>query len=143
MATRLTRALLFAASSGVIALGPFGAQAQEIVWRSCLPHEKRITCVVDGDTLWYQGTKIRPIGIDAPEVSGQCRRERRLAAQATDHLTALLNIGLRRIAFDGEDRYGRALARLWVTDGEVGPAMIAAGLAEHYGSGGAAPWCRG
>ncbi|WP_282048107.1 thermonuclease family protein [Sulfitobacter mediterraneus] len=143
MATRLTRALLFAASSGIIAFGPFGAQAQEIVWRSCLPNEKRITCVVDGDTLWYQGTKIRLIGIDAPEVSGKCRRERRLAAQATDHLTALLNIGLRRIAFDGEDRYGRALARLWVTDGEVGPAMIAAGLAEHYGSGGAAPWCRG
>ena len=143
MATRLTRNLFFAASSGIIALGPFEAQAQEIVWRSCLPYEKRITCVVDGDTLWYQGTKIRLIGIDAPEVSGQCRWERQLAAQATEHLTALLNTGLRRIAYDGEDRYGRALARLWVKDGEVGPAMIAVGLAEPYGTGGGAPWCRG
>jgi len=143
MATRLTRAVLFVASSGIIALGPFGAQAQEIVWRSCLPNEKRISCVFDGDTLWYQGTKIRLFGIDAPEVSGQCRRERQLAAQATQHLIALLNTGLRRIAFGGEDRYGRALARLWVIDGEVGPAMIAAGLAERYGTGGGAPWCDG
>lgn len=143
MATRLTRAVLFAASSGIIALGPFAAQAQEIVWRSCLPHGKRISCVVDGDTLWYQRTKIRLFGFDAPEVSGQCPRERQLAAQATEHLTALLNTGLRRIAYDGEDGYRRALARLWVTDGEVGPAMIAAGLAEPYGTGGRAPWCGG
>lgn len=143
MATRLTRAVLFVASSGITALGPFGAQAQEIVWRSCLLNEKRITCVVDGDTLWYQGTKIRLVGIDAPEVSGKCRRERQLASQATENLTILLNTGLRRIAYDGEDRYGRALARFWVTDGEVGLAMIAAGLADPYGAGGRPPWCGG
>lgn len=141
MSGKLIKALVASTFGALLALTPLGANAQDIVWRSCLPNEKRITCVVDGDTLWYQSTKIRLIGIDAPEVSGKCSQERRLAGQATQHLTTLLNTGLRHIAYDGKDRYGRALARLWVREGEVGPAMIAAGLAEPYGSGRPAPWC--
>ena len=117
------------------------AAAEQITWRECPIGQKRVTCVVDGDTLWYQRTKIRLIGIDAPEVEGRCTAERVLATQATTYLTALLNTGLTRIAYDGVDRYGRSLARLWVHHGEVGPAMIAAGLAEPYGSGRPAPWC--
>ncbi len=120
---------------------PNQLSAQDVTWRVCLPDERRVTCVVDGDTLWYQGTKIRLIGIDAPEVEGRCAAERQIAAQATQYLTALLNTGLRKIAFDGEDRYGRALARLWVTEGEVGPAMLAAGLAEPFPRRGPPPWC--
>lgn len=116
--------------------------AEAINWQICLVDAKRITCVVDGDTLWYQGTKIRLIGIDAPEVEGRCRAERALANQATVYLTALLNTGHLRIAYDGQGRYGRNLARLWVQHGEVGPAMIAAGLAEPFGTGRPAPWCR-
>lgn len=112
------------------------------IWRACKEGHTRVTCVVDGDTLWYQGSKIRVIGIDVPEVDCNCRRERRLAADATAHLTQLLNTRLTRIAFDGEDRYGRALARLWVTGGELGSAMMAAGLAAPYGTGIPAPWCR-
>lgn len=118
------------------------AHADALTWKICQQGQKRITCVVDGDTLWYQRTKIRLIGIDAPEVEGKCRAERALASQATQYLTDLLNTGLTRIAYVGEDRYGRALARLWVRKGEVGPAMIAAGLAEPFGSGRPAPWCR-
>ncbi|MGH1452776.1 MAG: thermonuclease family protein [Paracoccaceae bacterium] len=112
-----------------------------MIWRVCLPDERRVTCVVDGDTLWYHGTKIRLIGIDTPEIEGRCAAERQIAAQATRYLTNLLNTGLRKIAFDGEDRYGRALARLWVTEGEVGPAMLAAGLAEPFPRREPPPWC--
>ncbi|MDF1670214.1 MAG: thermonuclease family protein [Roseovarius sp.] len=126
----------------LISIFATASNAEAFTWRACQDGQKRVTCVVDGDTLWYQGTKIRLIGIDAPEVEGKCHRERQLASDATAHLTALLNTGLRRIAFDGEDRYGRALARLWVTDGEIGPAMIAAGLAEEFGTGRPPPWCR-
>ncbi|WP_299210621.1 thermonuclease family protein [uncultured Tateyamaria sp.] len=115
--------------------------AQNLTWRACQPDERRVTCVVDGDTLWYQGTKIRLIGIDTPEVEGRCAAEQQIAAQATQYLTTSLNTGLRKIAFDGEDRYGRALARLWVTEGEVGPAMLAAGLAEPFPRRGPPPWC--
>jgi micrococcal nuclease len=30
---------------------------------------KRVTCVVDGDTFWWQGEKIRIKDLDAPEIS--------------------------------------------------------------------------
>lgn len=132
-----------ACAVAIISAGVWPGQlsAQDQRWRICEPDERRVTCVVDGDTLWYQGTKIRLIGIDAPEIDGRCAAEWETAAQATRYLTALLNTGLRKIAFDGEDRYGRALARLWVTGGEVGPAMLAAGLAEPYPRRGPPPWC--
>lgn len=138
------RRLKHTALAAALVLGaalPNQLSAEDLTWRACQPNERRITCVVDGDTLWYQGTKIRLVGIDTPEVEGRCAAERQIAAQATQYLTNLLNTGLRKIEFDGEDRYGRALARLWVTEGEVGPAMLNAGLAEPYPRRGPPPWC--
>ena len=117
------------------------ADDSKVLWQECHSYERRITCVVDGDTLWYQGTKIRLLDIDAPEVEGRCGNERRLAKSATLELTRLLNTGLIRIAYDGQDRYGRHLAMLLVREGQVGPAMLAAGLAEPFGQRGPSPWC--
>lgn len=45
---------------------------------------KRINCVVDGDTIWVRGEKIRLEGFNAPEMNGSCDRERRMAVQARD-----------------------------------------------------------
>lgn len=141
MSSRLKTCAAVAAATALVTVLPDTTMAQETLWRTCTPNERRITCVVDGDTLWYKGTKIRLISIDTPEVEGRCAAERQIAAKATQYLTTLLNTGLRKIEYDGEDRYGRALARLWVTGGEVGPAMLAAGLAEPYPRRGPPPWC--
>jgi hypothetical protein len=44
----------------------------------------RVSCVVDGDTFWYRGAKIRVADINAPETSqAHCAAEARLGAQAT------------------------------------------------------------
>ncbi len=118
------------------------ADDSNVLWQECHPYERRITCVVDGDTLWYQGIKIRLLDIDAPEVEGLCLNERQLAQFAKLELTRLLNTGLIRITYDGQDRYGRHLATLLVREGEVGPAMLAAGLAESFGQRSPSPWCR-
>lgn len=133
--------ILYKALVLVLAIGTVATWAEEIKWQQCRPGEPRITCVVDGDTLWYQRTKIRLLDIDAPEIEGRCATERRLAQAAALELTRLLNTGLIQIAYDGQDRYGRHLARLWVQGGEVGPTMIAAGLAEPFGRRGPSPWC--
>lgn len=117
------------------------ADDSKVLWQECHPYERRTTCVVDGDTLWYQGIKIRLLDIDAPEVEGLCLNERQLAQAATVELTRLLNTGLVRIAFDGQDQYGRHLAQIWVREGEIGTAMLAAGLAEPFGQRGPSPWC--
>lgn len=126
----------------VSASHPQLALAQNDTWHVCRAYEKRVTCVVDGDTLWYRGAKIRLIGIDAPETDGRCAAERELASAATDMLVSILNSGVQRIAFDGEDPYGRALAHIWARAGQIGPAMIASGLAVPYTRVRSRPWCR-
>jgi endonuclease YncB( thermonuclease family) len=106
---------------------------------------RRVTCVVDGDTIWYRGEKIRVADIDTPEVfSPACPRERAAGERATRRLQELLNAG----AFSLEaapgaasrDRYGRAL-RIVTRDGEsLGQMLVREGLAEEWG-GARREWC--
>ncbi len=105
----------------------------------------RVTCVVDGDTIWFRGTKIRLADIDTPEVSQpRCPRERALGRRATERLRQLLNAG----RFDLEpppggrsrDRYGREL-RIVTRDGRsLGAVLVSEGLAERWG-GPRREWC--
>lgn len=100
-------------------------------------------CVVDGDTFWIGGEKVRIAGIDAPETHpSRCPQEAALGSQATTMLRDLLNGGaitLTRIDRD-RDSYGRLLRNVAVDGQDVGEAMIAAGVAREYG-GGRQPWC--
>jgi endonuclease YncB( thermonuclease family) len=53
---------------------------------------RRITCVVDGDTFWLDGVKIRIADIDAPELSpARCEAERLKGEAAKSRLQRLLN----------------------------------------------------
>ena len=93
---------------------------------------KRVNCVVDGDTLWLDGEKIRIVNIDAPEVKGRCRAESTRAATATRVLAALVSNRTIRIERDGKDRYGRTLASLSTSEGDVGSALVAQRMAVHW-----------
>jgi endonuclease YncB( thermonuclease family) len=100
-------------------------------------------CVVDGDTFWINGEKVRIAGIDAPETHPpRCAYEARLGEQATEKLHALLNSGaVTMTSIDRDrDRYGRLLRNVAVNGEDVGEAMISAGVAREYGSG-RRPWC--
>lgn len=102
-----------------------------------------VNCVVDGDTLWIDGVKVRVADIDAPETHDyKCASEKALGDRATARLRQLVNSGtvtLGRIDRD-EDRYGRKL-RIVMVDGEsVGDTLVGEGLARWYGSG-RQPWC--
>ncbi len=100
-------------------------------------------CVVDGDTLWLGGQKIRVADIDAPETHPpRCAEEARLGRAATRRLQQLLNNGavsLRPIDRD-EDQYGRKLRVVLVDGRSVGDALVGEGLARRY-SGPRRPWC--
>jgi micrococcal nuclease len=104
----------------------------------------RVTCVVDGDTIWYQGTKIRIADINAPEISHpQCDSEEALGDQARDRLLALLNAGPFTIASTESrdtDRYGRALRSLTRGGHSLGEALVQEGLAERW-TGHRRNWC--
>jgi len=101
-------------------------------------------CVVDGDTFWMEGEKIRIADIDTPETHpARCSDEARLGNAATDRLQALLNSGgfrLQPITRD-TDRYGRKL-RVVVRDGQsLGMVLVREGLARPYSGGRREPWC--
>lgn len=104
----------------------------------------RVTCVVDGDTIWLEGVKIRIADINAPEVSEpECPSEKELGDRATSRLIGLLNDGPFEVTTVGdrdEDRYGRKL-RVLVRNGQsLGDRLIAEGLAKTW-VGHKEPWC--
>lgn len=104
----------------------------------------RINCVVDGDTIWLNGEKIRIADIDTPEThSPRCAREADLGDRATRRLHALLNSGPFTVEPYGErntDRYGRQL-RVMTRDGQsLGQVLVEEGLARPW-DGERRPWC--
>lgn len=104
---------------------------------------KRITCVVDGDTFWLDGLKVRIADINAPEVSKPgCAREAALGQAATRRLTQLLNAGPFALEVRGRetDRYGRALRVVTRSGTSLGATLEAEGLAERW-KGRRGNWC--
>jgi len=99
------------------------------------PPAPRVTCVVDGDTLWWQGEKLRIAEIDTPEMNGRCQVERELARQAQARLVVLLNTRGVRFKRVGKDRYGRTLASF----GAVAEQLVIEGLAHRWPS--RKSWC--
>jgi micrococcal nuclease len=103
----------------------------------------RTTCVVDGDTFWMNGEKVRVADINAPETQGAgCPEERALGQQAARRLVGLLNAGEFRLEIEGRstDRYGRALRVVRRGGRSLGDTLIAEGLAEPW-RGKRSNWC--
>jgi len=129
----------------LLAATPPGVQARDAEAASFAPcgSGPRVTCVVDGDTIWYRGDKIRLADINTPEISQPaCAGEATLGAQARDRLTALLNAGAFSLEAEGRDvdRYGRLL-RVVTRDGtSLGDLLVAEGLAEEW-QGRRGSWC--
>lgn len=103
------------------------------------------TCVVDGDTLWYGGEKIRLADLDAPEVfSPACPREAELGRRATARMQALLNAGAFTLEPDPRgatrDKYGRRLMLATRGGESLGAMLVREGLAEEWG-GPRVAWC--
>jgi len=134
------RLLMLAAAAMLLT----AAASPPIAQAAALPlcgHGKRVSCVVDGDTFWLRGEKVRIANIDAPEQSEpRCAAEAQLAHKATARLQALLNAGVPALTRAGKDRYGRTLATVSVNGADVGRSLAAAGLARIW-DGARHPWC--
>ena len=99
--------------------------------------------VIDGDTFWLGGDKIRIADIDTPETHPpRCAYEAELGERATRRLQVLLGQGpfvLQAIDRD-TDRYGRKLRIVTRGGRSLGDQLVAEGLARPY-AGGRRPWC--
>ncbi|NTD85679.1 thermonuclease family protein [Agrobacterium tumefaciens] len=104
----------------------------------------RVNCVVDGDTIWSNGVKIRVADIDTPEIgTPRCAAEKALGDRATKRLLELVNAGpFEMQSWPGrdEDKYGRKL-RVLIRDGRsLGDILVSEGLARTW-TGRRQPWC--
>lgn len=134
----------------VLAPAPTGAQSgrpaeQEAALFPVCSGSGRVTCVVDGDTIWYRGTKIRIADIDTPEITRPaCEEERILGRRATERMRELLNAGSFRLDLppDGRtrDRYGRELRIVTRGGQSLGNVLVSEGLAARWG-GPRRSWC--
>jgi micrococcal nuclease len=103
----------------------------------------RQNCVVDGDTFWMAGEKIRIADIDTPETHpSRCALEADLGGKATLRLQALLNAGPVTLASADRDtdRYGRKLRIVERGGQSLGDTLVAEGLARPW-TGRRRPWC--
>lgn len=141
--------LLLAVIAGWSAAGRFGGVAPPAGSGGATRHFTMCfmgggtNCVVDGDTFWMDGTKIRIADIDAPETHPpRCAEEGALGDRATDRLQALLNAGPVTLATADrdEDRYGRKLRIVERGGVSLGETLVAEGLARRW-TGHRMPWC--
>ncbi|MEY9381487.1 micrococcal nuclease [Rhizobium leguminosarum] len=105
----------------------------------------RANCVVDGDTFWFNGEKIRIADIDTPELRpSRCEAERIKGEAAKSRLLTLLNAGKFSLAagFRDEDKYGRKLRTVFRAGNSLGDALIKEGLARSW-DGARHGWCQG
>lgn len=99
-----------------------------------------VVSVSDGDTITILDDtktqhKVRLAGIDAPE------KDQPFGQNAKQHMSDLVYGKEVRLEGDKQDRYGRTVAKVWVTPAsclncpktlDAGMAMLTVGLAWHY-----------
>lgn len=91
----------------------------------------------DGDSLRLGDSRVRLVGLDAPELAQTCRdaagRDWPCGRSARDRLAQLLSTGAADCRPEGKDQYDRLLARCFVSGRDVGEVLVAEGLAVAYG----------
>lgn len=105
--------------------------------------DRRVDCVIDGDTFWFQGEKIRIADIDTPELSPpRCEAERIKGEAAKARLRALLNAGKFSLSAGlcDEDKYGRKLRTVTRAGRSLGDTLVNEGLARRW-DGARHGWC--
>jgi micrococcal nuclease len=103
---------------------------------------RQVTCVVDGDTIWIKGVKMRLEAIDAPEVSHpECAREKMLGDKAANRLINLMNGGYSIRDTHKKGKFGRELVYVILSDGrDAGTVLRKEGLAQPWPNSGNV-WC--
>jgi micrococcal nuclease len=88
--------------------------------------------VYDGDTFRVDQQWYRIANIDAPEIRGDCVREKVFAQAARLRLEGLLRGRTINVKALGFDKWERELARVSVEDSDIGEALLKDGLARKW-----------
>ena len=106
----------------------------------CRPGNRH-TCVIDGDTIRIKGETLRIANINAPESRhAQCAIEANKARAASRRLSEILTASPWQFERRGPDGFGRTLATLSTSEGDVGLLLVREGHAQIW-QGTRAQWC--
>lgn len=97
--------------------------------------ERKVTCLVDGDTGWERGVKWRLEGVDTPEYAAhaECPEEPEKAAQSTMRMLELMKGGYKIEWLGEKGGAGRDLVRIWLSNGrDAGQVLIDEGFAVQW-----------
>ncbi|MDP3649005.1 MAG: thermonuclease family protein [Paracoccaceae bacterium] len=141
--------VMLAAGLGLVVL-PYGTDVLNAALKPVASSDGscRVLVVLDGDTVKLvcpgRGVETaRLMGFDAPEkYSPRCASELVAAEKATWGLRGMIfKAKSLAVAWDGTDRYGRALVRLRLDGVDVARLMIRAGHGRAYSGGPRGGWC--
>lgn len=128
----------FLPADAFVAPGP-SATDQEVSAHFAMCGRDRYTCVVDGDTIWWQGQNLRLQSYDTPEPYDDIcggSAEVALAKRASARLLQLLNANAFTVETFGVDGTGkRTLATIRIAGRDVGDILIEEGLARRWPDG--------
>ena len=97
-------------------------------------------CVVDGETIYVDGEKMKIAGIQAPRIDdARCDAERSRGIDTAVRLAALLNRGPVTAGRPFRDRAGDLVRHVEVDGQDLGEAMVAAGMVR--GENESSDWC--
>jgi len=91
--------------------------------------------VVDGDTIHIGNTKYRLFGIDAPEISQQCKKDNKIILCGVDAKKMLENkIGKEtpKCISQTKDKYNRVVAECFIQSENLSSYMVRSGYAVAY-----------
>jgi micrococcal nuclease len=103
-----------------------GTNTHPLATASNQTHAATVTRNTDGDTLWLSDIgKVRLIGIDTPEVFGKTECFGKAASAFTKRVLPPGTHVRYRLGIDPRDRYGRALAYIYLQDGRLFNELLA------------------
>ena len=113
----------------------------------------RVISVYDGDTFRVdidelsdivgKNIAIRILGIDTPEIRGQCEKEKQLAIKARDFTHYYLNNASSiRLSNLKRDKYFRLLADVYIDGESLAAALLVNNLAVRYSGNKKSNWCK-
>ena len=115
-----------------------------IIYHTCYDGDTCMISIPGVHPLFGDHIPVRLLGIDTPEIKGQCEQEKTLAREARDFARTMLSEAkeIRLIQASRGDKYFRVLGRLVADGQDISQALLNAHLAVAYNGGTkTASWC--
>lgn len=117
---------------------------ERVIYHTCYDGDTCMVSIPGVHPLFGDHIPVRLLGIDTPEIKGQCEQEKTLAREARDFARTMLSEAkeIKLVQVSRGDKYFRVLGRLEADGHDLSQALLDANLAVAYNGGTkTARWC--